>query len=275
MAGFLLCLLFYYQPSTAAGIASSPTEWGRFMKLRLVVLNPGRMEGRSIPIALPEFLIGRDPQCHLRPTSPLISKRHCALLVKGDKVFVRDFQSTNGTLVNDHPIHSECELRDQDRLKVGPLEFRLVKESEVVASRPTPLPESGGATTAPLDDAAAAMLLALPDDTDTARSAANVDSEGVPTGTTIMELPAAQPGTPLPGTGKAVDKEEAAKKAAGNTSSAAKAILEKYLRRPRQWQPISHLQSSASRFVEHFSIGSFVTAERSPGERTEILIGSG
>jgi pSer/pThr/pTyr-binding forkhead associated (FHA) protein len=203
------------------------------MKLRLVVLNPGRMEGRSIPITLTQFLIGRDPECQLRPTSPLISKRHCALLIKGDKVFVRDFESTNGTLVNDHPVKSECELRDQDRLKVGPLEFRLVMEEAAVASRPTPIPGSGAAEPAPVDEAAAAMLLSLPDDTDTAPSAASVDSEGVPTGTTIMEVPTAQTATPLPDTGKAVDKEAAAKQAAGNTSSAAKAILEKYLRRPR------------------------------------------
>jgi predicted component of type VI protein secretion system len=205
------------------------------MKLRLVVLNAGRMEGRSIPITITQFLIGRDPECHLRPTSPLISKRHCVLLIKGDKVSVRDFNSTNGTLVNDQAVKGECELRDQDRLKVGPLEFRLVMEGVTVVSRPTPVPGSGSAETEPADEAAAAMLLSLSDDTDTASSSsAGVDSEGVPTGTTIMESPLAQTSTPLPDTTKPVDKEAAAKQAAGNTSSAAKAILEKYLRRPRQ-----------------------------------------
>jgi hypothetical protein len=49
------------------------------MKLSLVVLTPGKMEGKSIPITLSQFLIGRDPQCHLRPASALVSKRHCAL----------------------------------------------------------------------------------------------------------------------------------------------------------------------------------------------------
>jgi predicted component of type VI protein secretion system len=199
------------------------------MKLSLVVLNPGKMEGKAIPVGLAEFMIGRDPACHLRPTSQLISKRHCALLVKGNKVFVRDFKSTNGTLVNDRLVEGECELFHQDHLKIGPLEFRLLIEVPVTA--PTPAVKASAATTD--DEAAAAMLLSLQDNPDTSPSAANVDSEGIPTGTTIMELPAAQSPTPPPGAEK-VDKAEAAKKAAGNTSSAAKAILEKYLRRPRQ-----------------------------------------
>ena len=47
------------------------------MKLSLLVLTPGKMEGKSIPITIPQFVIGRDPQCNLRPASALISKRHC------------------------------------------------------------------------------------------------------------------------------------------------------------------------------------------------------
>ena len=114
-------------------------------------LSSTRMEGKAIPITLSQFLIGRDPQCHLRPTSPLISKRHCAVVVKGGKVFVRDFQSTNGTLVNDRPVDNECEVHDKDRLKVGPLEFQLQVEGIPAFEKPTPLP----ATDTPADMAMA------------------------------------------------------------------------------------------------------------------------
>ncbi len=69
------------------------------MKLRLVVVG-GVHDGKAIPITVPQFVIGRDPQCQLRPASPAISKRHCAVLVRGTQVFVRDFGSTNGTFVN-------------------------------------------------------------------------------------------------------------------------------------------------------------------------------
>src|SRR5713226_1916307 len=110
------------------------------MKLSLAVMTPGKGEGKVIPITLSQFLIGRDPQCHLRPASAVISKRHCALLMRGDKVFVRDFDSTNGTFVNDQPIKGEVELQNDDRLKIGPLDFAVRIEAGTAVDKPTPVP---------------------------------------------------------------------------------------------------------------------------------------
>jgi predicted component of type VI protein secretion system len=207
------------------------------MKLSLVVLTPGKMEGKPIPITLSQFLIGRDPQCQLRPASALISKRHCAVLIRGRQVLVRDFDSTNGTFLNEEPVRGERELKDGDRLKIGPLEFRVALEATPAISKPTPVPVSSPATE---DEAAAALLLSLQDD-GPAPGSPGVDSEGIPTGSTVMErmqLPGdpeaagQEPGQPVPEGGGA-NRAAAAKAAQGNTSSAAKAILEKYMRRPR------------------------------------------
>jgi len=110
------------------------------MKLSLLVVTPGKMEGKTLDIKLSQFIIGRDPQCHLRPASPLISKRHCAILVKDDRVFIHDFDSTNGTLVNDQPIEGEYELHHDDRLKVGPLLFAVRMEPDAPAKSATPAP---------------------------------------------------------------------------------------------------------------------------------------
>src|SRR3954471_10782063 len=93
------------------------------MKLSLLVLTAGKQEGKSLEIKLAQFLVGRDPQCQLRPASPMISKRHCALIQRDGKVFVRDFGSTNGTHVNDEPVQGERELANNDQLKIGPLLF--------------------------------------------------------------------------------------------------------------------------------------------------------
>ena len=147
------------------------------MKLSLVVLNAGTSAGKSIAIPLAQFVIGRDPECNLRPASVLISKRHCALITRDGKFFVRDFDSTNGTFVNDKPIKGEVPLEDGDNLKVGPLDFKVVIVGKAAA--PTPLPgaaQSAAAMAAkkstPLpriksgaheDDDAAALLLALDD----------------------------------------------------------------------------------------------------------------
>jgi pSer/pThr/pTyr-binding forkhead associated (FHA) protein len=111
------------------------------MKLSLVVLTAGKSEGKAIPITLSQFLIGHDPQCHLRPASALINKRHCAVLTRGEQVFLRDFDSTNGTFLNEQPVKGEVELHDNDELKVGPLLFRVrLETASVPVNEPTPVP---------------------------------------------------------------------------------------------------------------------------------------
>ena len=82
--------------------------------------------GRVVPVTAPEFFIGRAPDCHLRPNSHhLISRHHCVILTKNSGVAVRDFGSTNGTLVNGEKICGEQAMKDGDHLTVGPLEFEV------------------------------------------------------------------------------------------------------------------------------------------------------
>jgi predicted component of type VI protein secretion system len=202
------------------------------MKLSLVVLTPGKTEGKVIPITLSQFVIGRDPQCHLRPASAIISKRHCALLVRDDKIFLRDFDSTNGTFVNDQPVKGEVEVKHDDRLKVGPLLFGLRVEATTPppVNRPTPPPAAKppAPPEAGDDESIAAMLLSLQDDS----TAGSAPASEVPEGSTVMDMKAPAETAEQ---GAANDKEKAKekKKAEGNTSTAAKAILEKYMKRPR------------------------------------------
>jgi len=193
------------------------------MKLSLVV-NHGVHKGKVIPIPLKQFLIGRDPQCHLRPASPLISKRHCALLIQGDKVLIRDFDSTNGTVLNDEPVKGEQELKNDDRLLIGPLSF-LVR-MEAGAGKPVAAAIKPPASESTDDESAAALLLDVGDGQETT-AASPVDSEGIPSGSTIMELPALESSEAKPGSGKTPPPKEPP----ADTSFAAKAILDKYRRR--------------------------------------------
>jgi len=120
------------------------------MKLSLLVLTQGKQEGKSIEIKLPQFLIGRDPQCHLRPASPMISKRHCAIIQKEGKAFIRDFGSTNGTFVNEEPVKGERELHNDDALKIGPIMFTVRLEKTVeVAKTPAPATKPENRTPVP------------------------------------------------------------------------------------------------------------------------------
>lgn len=206
------------------------------MKLSIVVLTPGPAEGKVIPINVQQFLIGRDAGCQLRPASILISKRHCALLRREDKVFVRDFGSTNGTFVNDRQIKGEIELLDGDELRVGPLTFKVQLEASpaTVAKAPAPKPAPDQSVSPPADKLAQA---ASPDDEAAATLLAMQDSDGpdagpqteVPEGTTQYEIPAAN----ALDKGAANKEKDKPKQSSGDTSTAAKSILEKYLKRPR------------------------------------------
>ncbi|HYV36479.1 MAG TPA: FHA domain-containing protein [Gemmataceae bacterium] len=210
------------------------------MKLSLVVQSEGKAFGQTIPINLSQFIVGRDPQCQLRPSSALISKRHCALIARGGKFFVRDFDSTNGTFVNDKQVKGECEIKHEDSLKIGPLAFKVVVEgaASVPVNKPTPLPKAlATSPDANDDDSVAAMLLDLADEGKAEASG----SESVPGGSTITEMPATveQAVTQGEGEPKAAELGDTAKAAAkkkdmsGDTSAAAQAILQKYMRRQR------------------------------------------
>ena len=94
------------------------------MDVKLVVLG-GKNPGQEIALRGPEFLVGRAPECKLRPNSDLVSRRHCLISIGKDRVVIRDLGSRNGTLVNDEKIAGERELRSGDKLKVGPLEFEV------------------------------------------------------------------------------------------------------------------------------------------------------
>jgi len=120
------------------------------MKVTLVVAS-GAHQGKVIPITGSQFLIGRDTQCHLRPASQAISKRHCGVLVRDGKVYVKDFGSTNGTTVNNELIKdAEVAVVDGATLKLGPLDFTV--RIEMTAPNPdgTPLPAATPETAAAL-----------------------------------------------------------------------------------------------------------------------------
>lgn len=85
----------------------------------------GKNAGQELPVPGPKFFIGRAEDCQLRPRSDLISRHHCVLLIEESFVAVRDFGSKNGTLINNERVVGERELKQGDRLSVGPLEFEV------------------------------------------------------------------------------------------------------------------------------------------------------
>ena len=150
------------------------------MKLNLVVAQ-GVHSGKVIPITTADFIIGRDPQCQLRPASPAVSKQHCGIAVRDGKVFVRDCGSTNGTFLNGEQVAGDREVKSGDRLRVGPLEFDLKFEADSQAASPAPQPVR------------VAVKAAAKPATKTAGTAkAAVATDTVPEGGTVVMEPNAQ-----------------------------------------------------------------------------------
>lgn len=194
------------------------------MKLSLLV-TVGKAEGKVIAITTPQFVVGRDPQCHLRPASPIISKKHCALIRREGKAFVQDFNSTNGTFVNEQPVKGERELKNDDQLRIGPLTFVV----RIEASAPTPVPAAAASD----DDDVAAMLLSMGNDSAAGGTDAPPVTSEIPQESTILDLPAVS-ATGQIQQGNAADKKSDKSKPSGNTQSAAEALLAKYSRRNRK-----------------------------------------
>jgi pSer/pThr/pTyr-binding forkhead associated (FHA) protein len=102
------------------------------MQMHLKVAN-GAQVGKLISVKHDKFLIGRSEECHLRPKSESISRRHCAIVRKDGKILLIDLKSRNGTVVNDKkldPAKAKI-LKDGDHIRIGKLEFVAIIEAGI------------------------------------------------------------------------------------------------------------------------------------------------
>ena len=83
----------------------------------------GPHEGKRIPVSSFPFLIGRSDECHLRPKSETISRRHCQIEQQGAAFSIHDLKSREGTFVNSSRLNAKYQLSDGDVLRIGPLTF--------------------------------------------------------------------------------------------------------------------------------------------------------
>jgi pSer/pThr/pTyr-binding forkhead associated (FHA) protein len=106
------------------------------MQVRVKILH-GSNAGQEVKIPTPKCLIGRGDECHLKPQSDAVSRKHCVIITTDTEVVVRDLNSRNGTFVNGERVGEESVLLSGDQLRVGPLEFEMVIEQTAArAKRP-------------------------------------------------------------------------------------------------------------------------------------------
>lgn len=120
--------------------------------------------GSQREVALGEYptIVGRDGTCDLVVSDdPLVSRRHACFTMQGGVARVEDLNSRNGVYVDGARIEGAYELRGQETVRVGSMQFRLeVRQSLWPASQLNMAePRKGSAT---------ADTLARGDDTDQA-----------------------------------------------------------------------------------------------------------
>jgi predicted component of type VI protein secretion system len=133
------------------------------VEANLIVLSPGKLQGKSIRLGRAPFVIGRDAACHLRPQSGRVSGRHCSVVMRDKHLFIRDLDSAGGTFVDGQRLLHERRLKGGERIQVGPLVFgvsivHFLSEGDAIPLRGRPLPPE------PTDEDAASILLLLAED---------------------------------------------------------------------------------------------------------------
>src|SRR5436190_5201266 len=83
-----------------------------------LIINPTSSARREIALARTIVSIGRDPGNDVVLPDAMVSRRHAVIEFRGAQYFIRDCNSSNGSLVNGDRV-SERNLRDGDLVAIG------------------------------------------------------------------------------------------------------------------------------------------------------------
>jgi uncharacterized RDD family membrane protein YckC len=108
-----------------------------------LIVNPTSSARREISLARTLISIGRDPGNDVVLPDAMVSRRHAVIEFRGAQYFIRDCNSSNGSLVNGDRV-SERNLRDGDLVAIGTARmlFREELDAEESAAKVVQHPSS-------------------------------------------------------------------------------------------------------------------------------------
>lgn len=94
-------------------------------KLVVVLVLSGPLKGHKYFVKSDsKILIGRSNEANIRIAyDDFCSRKHALLYWKGGTCFIKDFNSTNGTFINNERISEKIELHDGDIIGLGDTEL--------------------------------------------------------------------------------------------------------------------------------------------------------
>lgn len=90
---------------------------------KLVLLQGG--DAKNYELTGDEAVMGRHPECAIQLESNMVSRRHARVYKNGNRYFIEDLGSGNGTVVNGEKVDGALELKNEDRIKLGPILLRF------------------------------------------------------------------------------------------------------------------------------------------------------
>lgn len=112
-------------PSDSVYLGSLKVPGSRLLGTTASVI--GAAPAQPIDLQEQSVIIGRDPECGEPLDDPLVSWQHARLTRSGDKVFIEDLSSRNGTFVEGVRITRKTELRMGQEVGLGGFQLRLVE----------------------------------------------------------------------------------------------------------------------------------------------------
>jgi uncharacterized RDD family membrane protein YckC len=83
-----------------------------------LIVNPTSSSRREVSLARTLLSVGRDPSNDIVLPDAMVSRRHAVIEYRGNQYYLRDCNSSNGSLVNGDRV-SEKSLRDGDLVAIG------------------------------------------------------------------------------------------------------------------------------------------------------------
>jgi len=102
-----------------------------------ITAKTGSAKGTSWVVQPTPLIFGRDITCAIKVSDPLVSRRHCEVLLEDDTVVLKDLGSSNSTFVNGDPV-KQAILRAGDEIAVGSAIFLVTRVREIGVNTPLP-----------------------------------------------------------------------------------------------------------------------------------------
>ena len=89
------------------------------MNVPTFTVQEGSGSSREYPMTRDDFFIGRGMECNIVIDKNDISRKHTRISRDGEKFFIEDLKSVNGTFLNASPVQERREIKHMDVIQVG------------------------------------------------------------------------------------------------------------------------------------------------------------